>query len=51
MKRIQIGALYMFSYVSKDFLEILKHFEEMLDSEDEDEMGGENVRIVSGCYD
>ncbi|KAK8823397.1 hypothetical protein WA577_002318 [Blastocystis sp. JDR] len=38
MKRIQIGALYMFSYVSKDFLEILKHFEEMLDSEDEDEM-------------
>lgn len=38
MKRIQIGAMYMFSYVSKDFLEILKHFEEMLDSEDEDEM-------------
>lgn len=38
MKRIQIGALYMFSYVSKDFLEILKYFEEMLDSEDEDEM-------------
>ena len=38
MKRIQIGALYMFSYVAKDFLEMLKHFEDMLDSEEQDDV-------------
>lgn len=38
MKRIQIGALYMFSYVSMDFLEMLKHFEDMLDSEEQDDV-------------
>ena len=38
MKRIRIGALYMFSYVSKDFLEMLKHFEDMLDSEEQDDV-------------
>ncbi|KAK8796889.1 hypothetical protein WA588_001015, partial [Blastocystis sp. NMH] len=37
MKRIQIGALYTFSYVSKEFLELLMHFEDMLDDEKVDE--------------
>lgn len=37
MQKIQIGALYMFSYVSKEFLDILKHYEEMLEDEDADD--------------
>ena len=37
MKRIQIGALYTLSYVSKEFLELLMHFEDMLDDEKVDE--------------
>lgn len=37
MQRIQIGALYMFSYVSKEFLELLMHFEELIDDEEVDD--------------
>ncbi|CBK24363.2 uncharacterized protein [Blastocystis hominis] len=37
MQRLQIGALYMFSYVSKEFLEILKHYEDLLEEIDVDE--------------
>ena len=37
MQRIQIGALYMFSYVSKEFLELLTHFEELIDDEEVDD--------------
>ena len=38
MRHIQIGALYNFSYISKEFLELLQHFEKLLDEEElEDE--------------
>lgn len=38
MRRVQIGALCSFSYVSKEFLELLQHFEQLLDDEElEDE--------------
>ena len=37
MQRLQIGALYTFSYVSKEILDILKHFEELLEEEDGEE--------------
>ena len=38
MQKLQIGALYMFSYVSKEFLEMLKYYEDSLfDGESDDE--------------
>ena len=38
MQKLQIGALYMFSYVSKEFLEMLKYYEvSLFDEESDDE--------------
>ena len=37
MQKLQIGALYMFSYVSKEFLEMLKYYEESLFDEESDD--------------
>ena len=41
MQRVQIGALYMFSYVTQEVLELLERYQDMLDEEDnleEDEL-------------
>ena len=46
MQRLQIGALYMFSYVSKEFLEILKYYEDLLEEVDVDE---EEERTLMVC--
>lgn len=37
MQKLQIGALYMFSYVSKEFLEMLKYYEDSLFDEESDD--------------
>ena len=34
MKRIQLGSLYMFSYISQEVLELLDHFQELLEEEE-----------------
>ena len=34
MKRLQIGALYMFSYITQDVLELLERYEEFLNDEE-----------------
>lgn len=50
MQRLQIGALYMFSYVSKEFLEILKSYEDLLeelDVDDEEERTYPSYRFPS----
>ena len=46
LQRLQIGALYMFSYVSKEFLEILKYYEDLLEEVDVDE---EEERTLMVC--
>ncbi|CBK24507.2 uncharacterized protein [Blastocystis hominis] len=40
MKRIQLGSLYMFSYVSKEMLEVLEHCQELLEEEESSEEDG-----------
>lgn len=40
MKRIQLGSLYMFSYVSKEILEVLEHCQELLEEEESSEEDG-----------
>lgn len=47
MQKIQIGALYMFSYVSKEFLDLLKHYEELLDEEEVDDEEERTYLFVS----
>lgn len=42
MKRIQLGSLYMFSYVSKEMLEMLEHCQELL--EDEENLEEDSLR-------
>ena len=37
MQKLQIGALYMISYVSKEFLEMLKYYEDSLFDEESDD--------------
>lgn len=34
MRRLQIGALYMFSYITQDVLELLERYEEFLNDEE-----------------
>ncbi|KNB46331.1 hypothetical protein JH06_0837 [Blastocystis sp. subtype 4] len=48
MQRIQIGALYMFSYVSKEFLELLTHFEELIDDEEVDDEEKRTFATLTG---
>lgn len=41
MQKLQIGALYMFSYITQDILELLERYQDMLDEEEsleEDEL-------------
>lgn len=47
MQKIQIGALYMFSYISKEFLDLLKHYEELLDEEEVDDEEERTYPFVS----
>ena len=47
MQKIQIGALYMFSYISKEFLDLLKHYEELLDEEEVDDEEERTYSFVS----
>lgn len=48
MRRLQIGALYMFSYITQDVLELLERYEEFLNDEEslEDEEQSYSFSIV-----
>lgn len=46
MQRLQIGALFMFSRVSQEIIELMQKYQEMLD--DEDQLDEDEQTLVTG---
>ena len=46
MQRLQIGALFMFTRVSQEIIEMMRKYQEMLD--DEDQLDEDEQTLVTG---